>query len=73
MQGRAWARALWLQGSTKSIAAAQCQFLLPLGERVALSGRSRKTRGSGTQAEAARGYRGRNARAPPLKAGVLLH
>ena len=34
-------------------------------------GRSRESRGSGTIAEAARGYRGRNARAPSLKAGVL--
>ena len=43
--------------------------MLPLGERVALSGRLTRDTWLRHPAEAARGYQGRNARAPSLKAG----
>ena len=46
---------------------------LPLGEHVALSGLLTQDMWPRHPAEAARGYRGCNARAPPHKAGVFLH
>ena len=45
--------------------------LLPMGERAALSGQLTRDTWFWHLSEAARGYRGRNARAPPLKAGCL--